>query len=47
VQLRTAALSPAHEGALEARIATIAIFNPMRFMTPGFRASCTHRHVGV
>ena len=39
---------PAHDGRRrEPRIARIAIFNPMRFMTPSFRASCTHRHVGV
>src|ERR1700730_12366057 len=35
--------SPAQTGTVEATIARIAIFNPMRFMTSSFRASCTHR----
>ena len=35
--------SPAHAGAVEATIARIAILNPMRFMTPSFRALCAHR----
>jgi hypothetical protein len=50
VQLRTAALSPAQEEAVETtetKIATIVIFDPMRFMTPSFRASCTRRNVDV
>jgi hypothetical protein len=40
VQFRTPAPSPspAQTGPVEATIARIAIFNPMRFMTSSFRA---------
>src|ERR1700732_1358308 len=55
MQLRTAALSSAQEQTVETvetvqtKIARTAMFNPMRFMTPSFRASWTKptcRHMG-